>query len=69
MTLQNATPAVFSFARYFSRPLCPECGLEQFVPEQSSFVENGCVHIRHAWLCEDCGNAFNTHIEIGDIAV
>jgi hypothetical protein len=69
MTLQNATPAVFSFARYFSRPLCPECGLEQFVPEQSSFVENGCIHIRHAWLCEDCGSAFNTHIDIGDIAV
>jgi hypothetical protein len=62
MTLQNATPAVISIPRYFSRPLCPECGREQFVPEQSSFLEEGCI--RHAWLCEACGNAFNTHIEI-----
>jgi transposase-like protein len=67
MTPQDATPAVYAFARFFSRPLCPECGLEQFVPEQSSFVEDG--GIRHAWLCEGCGNAFNTNIEIGSLAV
>jgi transcription elongation factor Elf1 len=67
MTPQDATPAVFSFARFFSRPLCPECGHEQFVPEQSSFVEDG--GIRHAWLCEACGNAFNTNIEFGKLAI
>lgn len=66
MTLQNATPAMVSFARYFSRPHCPGCGREQFVPEQSSFVEDGCI--RHAWLCEACGNAFNTHIDIDGFA-
>ena len=63
----NATPVVASFARYFSRPLCPECGREQFVPEQSSFVDEGCI--RHAWLCEACGNAFNTHIEFDSLAL
>ena len=66
MTLDNATPAMVSFARYFSRPLCPGCGREQFVPEQSSFLEDGCI--RHAWLCEACGKAFNTHIDIEGFA-
>ena len=67
MTPQDATPAVFSFAGFFSRPLCPECGLEQFVPEQSAFVEDG--GIRHAWLCEDCGHAFDTNIAVSNLAV
>ena len=66
MSLENATPAVISFARYFSRPLCPACGSEQFVPELSSFVDEGCV--RHAWLCEACGNGFSTDVEIGNSA-
>src|ERR1044072_8686992 len=51
MSLQNATPAVIAFARYFARPLCPECGHEQFVPERSAFVAEG--RICHAWLCEE----------------
>ena len=38
MSLLNATPAVFAFARYFTRPLCPQCNHEQFVPERSAFV-------------------------------
>ena len=63
----NATSAVASFARYFTRPLCPECGREQFVPEQSSFVDDGCI--RHAWLCEACGNAFNTQIDFDDLSL
>jgi len=66
MSLQNATPAVISFARYFNRPLCPACGNQQFVPELSSFVDESCV--RHAWLCEACGNGFSTDIEIYALA-
>src|SRR5262249_18460700 len=46
------------------RPLCPGCGREQFVPEQSSFLAAGCI--RHGWLCEHCGNAFNTHIDTNE---
>jgi rubredoxin len=61
MSLPNATPAMIAMARYFSRPLCPACGCEQLVPEQSSFLEDG-FRIRHAWQCEDCGHAFDTHI-------
>ena len=66
MPLQNSTPAVISFARYFYRPLCPECGHEQFVPERSSYVSESMV--RHAWLCEDCGFGFTTSVEIGRTA-
>lgn len=66
MSLQNATPAVISFARYFNRPLCPECGNEQFVPELSSFVHER--RVRHAWLCEACGNGFSTDVEVGNSA-
>lgn len=65
MSLQNATPAVISFARYFTRPLCPACGREQFVPERSAFAGEGSV--RHAWLCEACGHGFCTAIDFGCI--
>ena len=63
MSLQNATPAVIAFARYFTRPLCPQCGHEQFVPERSEFVGGGGV--RHAWLCEACDHSFNTTVRFG----
>jgi transposase-like protein len=63
MSLHNATPTVIAFARYFARPRCPQCGVEQFVPERSEFAGEG--RIRHAWLCEDCGHEFATDIEIG----
>ena len=64
MSLQNATPAVISFARYFNRPLCPDCGNEQFVPELSSFVHER--RVRHTWRCEACGHGFNTDVEVGN---
>ena len=66
MSLQNATPAVISYARYFRQPLCPECGNPQFVPELSSFVDER--RVRHAWLCEACGNGFSIDVEVGNSA-
>jgi hypothetical protein len=66
MSRLNATPAVFAFVRYFTRPLCPECSHEQFVPEHSAFVDKS--RVRHAWLCEDCGHGFYTTVEIGSLA-
>jgi transcription elongation factor Elf1 len=65
MSLQNATPAVMAFARYFTRPLCPICGHEQFVPERSEFVGEG--NVRHAWQCEECGEEFSTRVEFGRV--
>jgi transcription elongation factor Elf1 len=66
MSLQNATPAVLAFARYFTRPLCPQCGHEQFVPERSEFVGEG--RVRHAWSCDECGHDFCTAVEFGCVA-
>ena len=66
MSRLDATPAVFAFARYFTRPLCPQCNHEQFVPERSAFVNEGSV--RHAWLCEACDHGFCTTVDIGRLA-
>jgi hypothetical protein len=61
MSLQNATPAVLAFARYFTRPLCPQCGEELLVPERSEFA--GEARVRHAWSCEACGHEFCTAVD------
>ena len=66
MSLQNAAPALNAFARYVTRPCCPQCGHEQLVPERSEFVGDGGV--RHAWRCEDCNHDFCTTIVFGRIA-
>ena len=66
MSQLNATPAVFAFVRYVTRPVCPECSHEQFVPECSAFVDES--RVRHAWLCEACGHGFCTTVEIGRLA-
>jgi transposase-like protein len=66
MALLNATPVLIAFARYFTRPLCPRCGQEQFVPERSAFVGPG--DVRHSWRCEDCSHDFCTTVEFGRLA-
>jgi hypothetical protein len=63
MSLQSATPAVLAFARYFSRPCCPQCGEEQLVPEHSEFAGQG--RVRHVWTCDDCGSEFRTAVRFG----
>lgn len=62
MSLQNATPVVFAFARYFTRPLCPQCSDPQYVPERSAFIDEG--HVRHTWTCDACGYEFCTTVEL-----
>jgi ribosomal protein L37AE/L43A len=66
MSLHSATPVVLAFAGYFTRPLCPQCGDEQFVPERAEFVAEGCI--RHIWSCDDCGHEFRTAVELGSAA-
>lgn len=61
MSLQSATPVVIAFARYFTRPRCPQCGDTQLVPERSEFL--GGAGVRHTWGCETCGNEFDTAIQ------
>jgi hypothetical protein len=61
MSLQSATPIVVAFARYFTRPCCPQCGDAQLVPEQSEFA--GETRVRHIWQCDACGTQFETAVE------
>ena len=62
MSLRNATPDAFIFARYLTRPRCPQCGERQFAPLRSDFA--GDDLIVHAWSCDDCGSEFRTRIEL-----
>ncbi len=66
MSLQSATPAVLAFARYFSRPYCPQCGRAQHLPERSEFAGEGVV--QHTWSCDACGEDFRTTVELGFLA-
>ena len=61
MSLQGATSAVLTFARYFARPRCPRCGETQYAPERSEFVGEGVI--QHAWSCDACGHEFSTTVE------
>ena len=63
MPLHSATPAVLTFARYFTRPNCPACGEEQLVPELSEFAGDGVI--RHTYTCDACGHEFRTVVELG----
>lgn len=63
MQTQNQRVAsVVAFARYFSRPNCPQCGGDQFAPERSEFVSDALIH--HTWACDSCGNEFRTKVEL-----
>ena len=66
MALQSTAPAFLAFARYFARPRCPGCGIEQIVPEHSEFAGEG--RVQHVWLCEECGKEFSTAVEFGTLA-
>ncbi len=65
MSLQLATPVTIarSADRFFARPCCPRCGIEQLAPERSAFVGDG--EVKHLWACEDCGTAFTTVAAFG----
>jgi len=46
-----------------SRPKCPRCNSAVLVAEESRLTAAG--SIEHDWLCDDCGNTFNTSIKLG----
>ncbi len=66
MPLHTATPVILTFARYFTRPVCPGCGDEQLVPELSEFAGKGVI--RHTYTCDACGHEFRTVVELGQQA-
>jgi transcriptional regulator NrdR family protein len=43
-------------------PSCPGCHTVMFAAAASAHVSER--HIRHAWLCEDCGHAFTTTVRL-----
>lgn len=45
-----------------SPPRCPRCGDRMVAPELSEFVDRG--EIRHHWLCDTCGQAFETSVRL-----
>ena len=51
---------------YLPRPHCPRCGDTLLAAESSVLVAHG--HIRHAWCCEGCGNAFETAVRFSPAA-
>ena len=44
------------------RPNCPRCGDTPLFPHTAEFA--GDRRIRHSWVCETCGNPFQTTIKV-----
>jgi transposase-like protein len=44
------------------QPDCPRCGDATLFPHTAEFAGEG--QIRHGWICETCGSAFQTTIEL-----
>jgi ribosomal protein S27AE len=44
------------------RPHCPRCGDAPLFPHIAEFA--GERRIRHSWVCETCGNAFQTTVKL-----
>jgi DNA-directed RNA polymerase subunit M/transcription elongation factor TFIIS len=62
--LLHTAPCEIGLSRYFSMPLCPQCGDMLLAPEKSQFAGNG--RVRHLWSCESCGYAFRTAVEFSE---
>ena len=50
-----------------ARPNCPHCGSRLLVAERSRYHPAG--RIDHFWVCDVCGTAFATSIEVTRRAV
>jgi DNA-directed RNA polymerase subunit RPC12/RpoP len=44
------------------RPDCPDCGSRLLLAETARFNLSG--RIDHLWVCDDCGTAFETSMEL-----
>jgi uncharacterized protein with PIN domain len=61
MMPQTGIPMRYLHQSYFGRPSCPRCGELLMAPERPEFSE--ClsrVKIRYFWVCDGCGNSFDT---------
>ena len=64
MTLHGITFRAASEVHRIEQPSCPRCGDALFLPEAAEFAGEG--RIRHSWVCEGCGHAFQTAIRLRD---
>lgn len=62
MTLHGAMFRAASAANCFEQPNCPRCGDTLLMPEAAEFAGEG--RIQHSWVCEGCGQAFQTAVEL-----
>jgi len=48
--------------RYFEQPSCPRCGETLLLPEAAQYAGEG--RVRNTWVCDGCGEAFQTAIDM-----
>ena len=64
MTCLGVTFRAASDMPYFEQPRCPCCNDLLLVPDAAEYAGGGCIH--YSWVCESCGNPFQTAIDMLD---
>jgi hypothetical protein len=62
MTCRGVMFRAASAAYCFERPDCPGCGDTLLLPDAAEFAGEGCI--RHTWVCDNCGHAFQTAVAL-----
>jgi transposase-like protein len=62
MTYHGVAFRAASAACCFEHPNCPRCGDTLLLPEAAEFAGAGCI--RHTWVCDSCGHAFQTAVAL-----
>ena len=62
MTYHDITFQTDAKVSRMKRPHCPRCGDMPLFPHAAEFA--GERRIRHSWVCETCGNAFQTTVRL-----
>jgi len=60
MRLQDYRSENFVILPSLTSVHCPRCGDRMVAPESSELVD--CGEIRHHWLCDACGQDFETSV-------
>jgi len=60
MRLQDCRPEKPVIVPSLAVVHCPRCGDRMVAPESSEFVDRG--EIRHHWVCDACGQDFETSV-------
>ena len=52
----------FAHERHLAPPSCPKCGERALIAESTEYSTAGLV--RHVWVCDPCGNEFETAVRV-----